>query len=545
MLLATWPHLRIEIALIDTQGDHNRHDPLPVIGGKGLFTAELETALREGRIDLAVHSLKDLPVEDSPGLAIVAVPERANTQDLLVSHRANRLEDLPERAVVGTSSLRRAAQILALRPDLQIKDIRGNVDTRLRKLDDPTYGYDAILLAWAGLQRLGYTNLAYAHPIPHTAVLPAPGQGALAVQARAEDPEVNSYLLVLDHGPTRVAVTAERAFLTSLGGGCSLPVGALGTVRDDQLELQAVVTSPDGRRVIRVSGSAPIESAHALGQQLAAEALDQGARELLNIGDAYPLLGQRVLVTRPAHQSANFVVALRALGANPISFPTIEIVPVEDTRPLDEAIKRINTPSPSEREGGEKYDWLILTSANGVAAFWERLERAGLDGRCLASLRIAAIGPATAAALRQRNITPNLVPEVYTAEGVLAAFDALGPITGQRFLLARADIARRALAEGLQERGAQVDEIASYRTVPVSGGALPPLADVVTFTSSSTVQGYINCLGGRSPAEVLQHSRVVCIGPITAATARELGVPVSAVAEEYTIEGLLAVLKKR
>jgi hydroxymethylbilane synthase len=185
--------------------------------------------------------------------------------------------------VIGTSSLRRAAQILALRPDLHLKDIRGNVDTRLRKLDDPAYGYDAIVLAQAGLARLGHTELAYAYPIPYTVMLPAPGQGALAVQARAEDPEVNSYLQTLDHLPTRAAVTAERAFLSGLGGGCSLPIGALGTVTDDQLNLQALVARPDGQQIIKVSGSAPVESAQALGRRLAEEALGQGARALFQI----------------------------------------------------------------------------------------------------------------------------------------------------------------------------------------------------------------------------------------------------------------------
>jgi uroporphyrinogen-III synthase len=252
--------------------------------------------------------------------------------------------------------------------------------------------------------------------------------------------------------------------------------------------------------------------------------------------DAYPLAGQRVLVTRPTHQAVEFSAALQALGAEPISFPTIEIVPLEDTHPLDQAIQRINASPPY-------FNWLVLTSANGVAAFWERLESAGLDSRCLAVVRIAAIGPATAAALHRRSIIPDLVPEVYTAEGILAAFDELGSIAGQRFLLARADIARRALAKGLVERGAQVDEIAAYHTVPVPGGPYPPAADIVTFTSSSTVRGYVNCLAGRPPAEALQNSRVVCIGPITAATARELAVPVTAVAEEYTIKGLLAALK--
>jgi hydroxymethylbilane synthase len=287
-LLAAWDNLEVQLELIDTQGDLNRRDPLPAIGGKGLFTAELEETLRQRRIDLAVHSLKDLPVEDSPGLAVIAIPQRAATQDVLVSRRAASLDGLPQDAVIGTSSLRRAAQIMARRPDARIKDIRGNVDTRLRKLDDPAYGYDAIILARAGLDRLGHAHLEHAYPIPHTEMLPAPGQGALAVQGRANDPETAAYLQALDHAATRAAVTAERAFLAGLGGGCSLPVAALGTVAGDRLELQALVASPDGKKVIRIEGSATPASAEALGRQLAQEALAQGAKTLiskLEIGD--------------------------------------------------------------------------------------------------------------------------------------------------------------------------------------------------------------------------------------------------------------------
>jgi len=281
MLLDAWDALTVDIELIDTRGDLNRRDPLPQIGGKGLFTAELEEALRGGRIDLAVHSLKDLPVEDSPGLAVVAIPARAPTADLLVSRKATQIVDLPEGAVVGTSSLRRAAQILSLRPDIRIKDIRGNVDTRLKKLDDPAHGYDAILLAQAGLHRLG-RQPDYAYPIPATVMLPAPGQGALGVQGRAADPDTNRYLQVLDDADTRVAVTAERTFLEGLGGGCSIPVGALGRVAAGQVTLEALVASPNGRKVIRMTGGAPMADARRLGQQLAAEALARGAGDLLN-----------------------------------------------------------------------------------------------------------------------------------------------------------------------------------------------------------------------------------------------------------------------
>ena len=201
----------------------------------------------------------------------------------MVSHKVTDLVDLPPGAVVGTSSLRRAAQILALRPDLQIKDIRGNVDTRLRKVEDQSYGYDATLLALAGLQRLGHADLPQVHPIAHDVVLPAPGQGALAVQGRRNDPQTTEYLAVLDHAPTRAAVTAERAFLAGLGGGCSLPVAALGQAKNHHLEVQALVAHPDGQHIVYVnsSGSSDLTEAAALGAQLARQALTQGATALL------------------------------------------------------------------------------------------------------------------------------------------------------------------------------------------------------------------------------------------------------------------------
>jgi len=248
-----------------------------------------------------------------------------------------------------------------------------------------------------------------------------------------------------------------------------------------------------------------------------------------------------VLVTRPIHQAANFMADLRALGAEPIPFPTIEIKPVENNDLLDEAIRKLS--AARHGENARFYDWLVLTSANGVTAFWNRLDALGLDSRCLASVKIVAIGPATAAELHRRSIVPDLIPDIYTAEGVLDAFDKLGDVPGQRFLLARADIARKTLAEGLVARGALVDEIPAYRTVPIEDGPPPPPADIVTFTSSSTVQGYVNCLRGQSPAETLKNSQVVCIGPITAASAEELRVPITAVAKNYTIGGILDTLK--
>ncbi len=267
--------------------------------------------------------------------------------------------------------------------------------------------------------------------------------------------------------------------------------------------------------------------------------------------DEVPLLGKRVLVTRPLHQAADFMAELRNLGAEPVSFPTIEICPTEDTSALDKAITHVCCWTAGRLGGkaaefdGVPFDWLVLTSVNGVNAFWRRINALGLDSRCLASVKIAAIGPATAETLQKFSVTPNLVPDVYTAEGMLDAFDQMGSVAGQRFLLARADIARKTLATGLAKRGALVDEIPAYRTVPVQAGPVPPAADIITFTSSSTVQGYVNCLksSGYTPEETLKESQIVCIGPVTAATAHSLSVPVTRVAQEYTIAGLLKTIQ--
>lgn len=268
--------LECEQVIITTKGDQVLEQPLPEIGGKGLFTFELEQALRDGQVDAAVHSLKDLPTVDVPGLTIGAIPERADVHDVWICPAGYDLDELPAGAVVGTSSTRRAAQLLAYRPDLLIKPIRGNVDTRLRKV---LHGdYDAILLAAAGIHRLGKDDHITAY-LPYEIMLPAPGQGALAVQCRADDAETINLIAVLDHQPTRKTVTAERAFLAALGGGCSLPVGALATVTNEMIFLQGVVAAQDGRQKIQLTsqGSDP----QPLGSDLAQAALAKGAKSLL------------------------------------------------------------------------------------------------------------------------------------------------------------------------------------------------------------------------------------------------------------------------
>ncbi len=274
------PNLRCEEKIITTQGDRVLDKSLPEIGGKGVFTQELESELLNGDVHCAVHSLKDLPVENPAGLTVGCIPVRAEVRDALISKNKHTLSTLPQNAIVGTSSLRRAAQLRALRPDLQIESLRGNVDTRLRKVLEGQY--DAILLAGAGLIRLGLDSHV-TEWLPLEVMLPAPGQGALAIQCRADDSATLELLSALEDSATRQCVNAERAFLQGLGGGCAVPVAAYGKFRiqnsEFRIELTGLVISEDGKTVVKVTGAG--SDALELGQRLAHEALAQGANETL------------------------------------------------------------------------------------------------------------------------------------------------------------------------------------------------------------------------------------------------------------------------
>ena len=264
---------RIEI--IRTTGDKITDIALSKVGGKGLFTKELEDALLERRIDVAVHSLKDMPTELPAGLRLAAVPAREDPRDAVVGLK---LSELPAGAAVGTSSLRRAAQLRAMRPDLVLESIRGNLDTRLRKLDEGQY--DAIVLAAAGLRRLGWSG-RIAELLEPAAMCPAVGQGALAIETRSEESPVTAACSRLADEATWQAVTAERALLSALGGGCQMPIGAHGVVREGQLHLQAVVCAPDGSRTIRREARGRAEDAARIGRELAGRLLADGASNIL------------------------------------------------------------------------------------------------------------------------------------------------------------------------------------------------------------------------------------------------------------------------
>ena len=272
------PELEIEIKIIKTQGDIILDTPLGKIGDKGLFTKELENALLHRKIDLAVHSMKDLPIEIPTGLEIAAILQREDPHDAFVSHKYNNLHELPKHATVATSSLRRRAQVLAFRSDLQTVDIRGNVDTRLRKMI--SLNYDGMLLAVAGLKRLQLDS-EIKEIIAEEVILPAVGQGALGIEVRQDDRYTLKQVQPLNHQPTAQAVAAERALLQALGGGCQVPLGALARVEKNRLNLKAIICDLEGTVVVKGQKSGKSNIAEQIGFELAHQLIANGASKIL------------------------------------------------------------------------------------------------------------------------------------------------------------------------------------------------------------------------------------------------------------------------
>ncbi|HKZ51027.1 MAG TPA: hydroxymethylbilane synthase [Dehalococcoidia bacterium] len=272
-----YPGLELSLRIVRTAGDRDQHTPLEELenlGGSGIFVKELEMALLRGEADMAVHSLKDLPTEDTPGLLLGAIPARGDVRDAFLSKDSLPLAAMPPGSRIGTGSLRRAVQLGALRPDLEAVPVRGNVDTRLRKLREGEM--EGLLLAAAGLERLGRLSEA-TELLPPDIVIPAPGQGALAIQCREGDEELLELLEPLDHRETRLAVTAERAMLKALGGGCRVPIGAWGQIYGQELSLLGFVASHDGRHILEAQEQGPADAPEALGQKLAERLLSLGA----------------------------------------------------------------------------------------------------------------------------------------------------------------------------------------------------------------------------------------------------------------------------
>ena len=517
-LLAAGVHA--ELTIITTEGDTRAAD---TAWGEGAFVTAIESALLAGDIDAAVHSAKDVPTDEDPRLSIAAFLERAPSGDVIVmpdGRIAHSLDDLPIGARVGTDSPRRTAFLKAVRPDLAMHPLHGNVDTRLRRLDEGQS--DALVLAEAGLTRLGRANRISFRLSPDV-VPPAPGQGAVAVQVRAADARTASLVARLDHRPTRVAVEAERAILAASGGGCRAPLGANATLEGDRLTLTCGFARPDGSVATIVHHSGRADDPELIDAALAD--LASGAARAATAAGFPP-----VLVTRAADQAAALVLALVDRGLAPQLVPAIAIEPADDG--LEPAIRRL-----------ADFDWVVVTSTNAVRAVREAAGRAG-QALSDARPRWAAVGLATARSLRAAGAAVAVRPN--RSNGTALA-DALPLAGGERVLVPRSEIADETLVESLAARGATVEPVIAYRTVegPVASislleEALAAAPRAVIFTSGSTARGLLALAdwAGACCAQAARAIPAICIGPSTAAEARRLGFDVVA---ESTSQDVAAI----
>jgi hydroxymethylbilane synthase len=534
---AAHPGRDVEVRVITTEGDVDKTSPLTEIGGRGVFTNAIEAAILRGEVDAAIHSAKDLPSALHPAVPIVAYPDRDDPRDVLVSRHGTTLDLLPPQPVIGTSSRRRDAQILRLRPDARIVNIRGNIDTRLRKAEGPEF--DGIVVAAAGIRRMGWQD-RISESFPVERVVPSPGQGAIVIQARVGS-DAASVLETIDDPSVSTPVGIERAFLGAIGAGCAFPVGAYAALSDEGYRLIAMLADATGDRIAfaderLASGE---ETAHAaeiaaclqaeIGRTSGARSWNGWNGEL----DNADLRGARVVVTRPRRQAGPFIATLLRRGAEPLPLPTIRIEPIGDTAQLDLAIDQT-------RWGA--FDWGVFTSANAVEVFANRMDALDIHPNQLANMRVAAVGRTTAVAVADAGLNLTLVPESATADALAASLRKVMR-AGERVLYPRSATGRDVLPSELRAAGFDVQAIDVYRTLPepnVDKRVLDRVrrgeVDMITFASPSSVRHLVALLG--SECAMLNGIPVVCAGPVTARAAREAGLLVSVVSESPDVAAM-------
>jgi hydroxymethylbilane synthase len=525
---AAHPGRAVEIRVVSTEGDVDKTSPLTEIGGRGVFTNAIEVAILRGEVDAAIHSAKDLPSAVHPAVPIVAYPDRDDPRDALISRHGSTLDLLPPQPVIGTSSRRRDAQILRLRPDARIVNIRGNIDTRLRKAEGPTF--DGIVLAAAGIRRMGWQD-RISETFSVERMVPSPGQGAIAIQARAGS-DAAAVLEIIDVPSVSTPVGIERAFLAAIGVGCSFPVGAYAAASDEGIRLIAMLADAAGDRLAfaneRLAAGEEREHAVEIAACLQAEiGATSGPRSWNGWnGEDFDLKGARVVVTRPRRQAGPLIASLLQRGAEPLPLPAIRIEPIGDTAELDLAINET-------RRGA--FDWCVFTSANAVDVFANRMDALDVQPNQLAGMRVAAVGRATAAAVADAGLNLTLIPESATAEA-LAATLRQAMRTGARVLYPRSATGRDVLPNELRAAGFDVLAIDAYRTRPepnvdrrVVDRVRRGEVDLFTFASPSSVRHVVRLLGPDCAG--LNTIPVVCAGPVTAQAAREAGLLVTAVSE--------------
>lgn len=533
-LATRFPALAIDVHVIRPEGDIDKTSSLLKIGGRGVFASALQQALLDGEIDVAVHSAKDVPTIEPAGLAIAAFPEREDARDAVVSRHGVGLAQLPDLPVIGTSSRRRAVQVQAIRPDATIIDLRGNIDNRLRKAE--SLEYDAVILAAAGLARMGWEDRIVEY-LPFDRFVPSPGQGALAIETRADPDPAYAVARALDSPDVSLAVGIEREFLRSMGGGCTTPIGAHVEVESDVVTLWAMMAADDGSSMRRQLFTLDRATAlHDAREAASGMMKDLGEKPAANDdsprppGNRSPLAGKNVVVTGTGRLVDSLERAFRPEGADVITAPTLDILPSSTPSALKEAL-----------EGAEqgRFDWLVVTSQQSVPAL-SAFGACRLGGK----VRIAAVGASTARALRAAGFDVDLTPDDQTGPGLVEAFRILGA-TGSSALCLLGSTASETVPVGLKASGMAVTRVESYQSRPVDRIAddvrqavRSGRVDLVVFASPLTVQTLTSQLGADLAA--LSGACLVAMGATTRRAMERANLPVHAVADEPTSEGIVA-----
>ena len=514
LLADTHPDIESELVIIKPEGDVDKHSSLRQIGGRGVFTSALQMRMLNHEIDLAVHSTKDLPSLAPHGIAIAAFPQREDARDALISRHGVGLEELPPNPVIGTSSRRRSAQILQVRPDADIRELRGNIDTRLRK--GLSEEFDAVILAAAGLKRMGWDD-QITSLLPVDISCPAPGQGALAIETRVDPDPAWDLVRALDNPDFRTAVMVERAFLRGVGGGCSTPIGAHASIEHMHgiatLRFWGMLGSDDGSRLERIYAEWPVDGAMDQAFAAADEMLRVVSPKWTGVDVDNPLVGRTVLVTGTASHVEAMGAELRDRHANAHELQTLKI----ETQP-------VTLP--------DSYDWLVITSKHAIPAVdWNAVQ-----------VPIAVVGEGTAESLTEIGVHADLVAQGPGAEQLASELISLG-IEGKKIVCVVSDIARDVLPNRLGAAGADVEVLHGYINTPltdietelrerIAGGEM----EAVTFASPSSVHAFQGMIGIDLPA--LSGAAMIAIGPTTALAMREAGLPVHAMADHSTVSGL-------
>ena len=534
-LQKNFPETTFILEIIKTKGDQILDVALSKIGDKGLFTKEMETALFNREIDMAVHSLKDLPTKFPEGAKLGAVLKRGDIRDALISLDGRKIKDLTSNDVIATSSLRRKAQLLRINPDFKIIEIRGNVNTRIRQMQE---GYcDVMVMAGAGLQRLEMGEYISELFDPELMV-PACSQGAIAVEIRENDPPTEALLAKINHNESFLATEAERAFLGTLEGGCQIPVGSYTRIDGDQFQITGFISSIDGTRFIKDKVEGDLSQAVYLASKLAKSLYNRGGDEILkeirnenlvNPQSELTLKGKVIISARAIESGDTLPEILRSCGAKLIPLPMIEIIPSPLDAQMAEKLRRL-----------EEYDWIFFTSKNGVINFFKQLIDATGSTELPKEIKLAVIGYKTGLELEYYGYAPTFVSDANTAEEFLNRFNAKFQSQNLNILLSLGNLADNTLLNNLSVNNS-VHRINVYQTVKPDQADTEILEllkndryDLIIFTSPSTFHNFCSFYN----TALVGKLKMASIGSVTTTAIQKAGYEPLFTARKSNAEGI-------